>query len=94
MDWDGLAGLLNDYGACLQQDTELHKQTATSRSSRHAPYAYSFKRSLIFMHVPFDLSLAVKTCRATSRQYGSRCTAKLTEVTGSSQAVALLLLRG
>ena len=93
MDWTGLAGLLNDYGACLQQDTELHKQTATSRSSRHAPY--SLKRSLIFnmhnMHVPFDLSLAVKTCRATSRQYD---TAKLTEVTGSSQAVALLLLRG
>ena len=47
------------------------------------------------MHVHFDLSLAVKTCRATtSRQHGSRCTAKLTEVTGSSQAVALLLLRG
>ena len=45
MDWTGLAGLLNDYGACLQQDTELHKQTATSRSSRHAPY--SLKRSLI-----------------------------------------------
>ena len=34
----------------------------------------------IYMHVPFDLSLAVQPCRAW--QYGSRCTAKLTEVTG------------
>ena len=50
MDWTGLAGLLNDYGACLQQDTELHKQTATSRSSRHAPY--SLKRSLILCMYP------------------------------------------
>ena len=50
MDWTGLAGLLDDYGACLQQDTELHKQTATSRSSRHAPY--SLKRSLILCMYP------------------------------------------
>ena len=50
LDWSGLAGLLNDYGACLQQDTELHKQTATSRSSRHAPY--SLKRSLILCMYP------------------------------------------
>ena len=26
LDWDGLAGLLNDYGACLQQDTELQSK--------------------------------------------------------------------
>ena len=64
--------------ACSRQDTDLHKQTAASKSSRHAPYA--LKRSLNIIYVPFDLSLVVKTCRA--RQYGCRCTAKLSEVTG------------
>ena len=67
-----MAGLLNDYRACLQQDREL-TATLNSRSSRHAPY--SLKSSHYNMCMPFDLSLAVQTCRAwlygeTDRSYG------------------------
>ena len=102
LDWTGLGWTGMDWQdssttmehACSRIQSYISKQLLPEAPGMLQTCSILIEEKSHIMHVPFDLSLAVKTCRATSRQYGSRCTAKLTEVTGSSQVVALLLLRG
>ena len=71
---------------CLQPDIELYKYTATSRSYRHAPYSLrspALKSNYECTYPLTCMSLAI--CRHA--ELG--CTARLSEVTGLSQAVAL-----